>query len=314
MKITELRNRVNEVLFSQHAYGLTVYACIKENADYSLKKLQMTDALKESVKTLVQRMARIVYLSEEAELENFQNISDNRKILYEVPQTDLYSPFCFLDDYHHVTDTYNEQDQSKTIGYFFRVNRNDTYIWFFQMLYPIHLLDRSKELYAVLGKGETYTILDKDIMRFDNRLDLAIVNGSIITEKISILQKYFGFEDYIRSEAHKTVLEIEALNLLSDTAKFMDFINKERLTNAKKLMKVKNSPVLKMNKTELFRRLQKHPRYQNKFKYDGDTIVIKTQKDVNDFIKMLNDDIVRSDLTDQEYDSPSKQILAPLNQ
>jgi cytosine/adenosine deaminase-related metal-dependent hydrolase len=32
-----------------------------------------------------------------------------------------------------------------------------------------------------------------------------------------------------------------------------------------------------------------------------------------EFIKMLNDDILRSDLTGWEYDSPSKKVLEPLD-
>ena len=40
---------------------------------------------------------------------------------------------------------------------------------------------------------------------------------------------------------------------------------------------------------------------------------IHSQKDVADFIKILNDDIVRSDLTGQEYDSSSKSKLDPFS-
>ncbi len=312
MTTNELKSIISHILFSEQVYGLTVFTCLKEETNLRLKKLQITDTLKTSIRSLLESVATSMFLAEETELDSAENIADNRKVLYEIAQTELYTPFDYLNDYQHITDTYSESDQKNLVGYFFRVNRNDDAIWFFQAVYPMSVMDRSKMLYAILSKGETYTTLKKEIVRIDQRLDIAIIGNSIITSKIELLQRHFGFEEYVRSEAYNTVCEIEALNLLSDTEKFLDFINKAKLTNAKKLMKVKNSPVLKMDKVDLFRRLKRHPRYQDKFKYAGDTIVIKTQKDVNEFIKMLNDDIVRSDLTDQEYDSPSKQPLEPI--
>lgn len=47
------------------------------------------------------------------------------------------------------------------------------------------------------------------------------------------------------------------------------------------------------------------------FAFEDDHVVINSQKDAAAFIKMLNDDIVRSELTGQEYDSPSKSALEP---
>lgn len=47
------------------------------------------------------------------------------------------------------------------------------------------------------------------------------------------------------------------------------------------------------------------------FKFEDDHIVIDSQKDAAAFIKMVNDDIVRSELTGQEYDSSAKSLLEP---
>lgn len=94
--------------------------------------------------------------------------------------------------------------------------------------------------------------------------------------------------------------------------KFVAFENKSKLTNAKKLLKAKNSPVLQMKKNDLLENLKKHSRYKTMFKFEEDHIVISSQKEAAAFIKMLNDDIVRSELTGKEYDSSSKMLLAPM--
>ena len=77
-------------------------------------------------------------------------------------------------------------------------------------------------------------------------------------------------------------------------------------------MKAKNSPVLNMPKDILIKRLKAHGRYKDKFNFDNDKIHIKSQKEANEFVKMLNDDIARSELTGQEYDSPKKMLLEPI--
>lgn len=97
-----------------------------------------------------------------------------------------------------------------------------------------------------------------------------------------------------------------------DKCKFVAFENKSKLTNAKKLLKAKNSPVLQMKKNDLLENLKKHSRYKTMFKFEEDHIVISSQKEAAAFIKMLNDDIVRSELTGKEYDSSSKMLLGPV--
>lgn len=98
----------------------------------------------------------------------------------------------------------------------------------------------------------------------------------------------------------------------SSLEKFVAFENKSKLTNAKKLLKAKNSPVLQMKKNDLLENLKKHSRYKTMFKFEEDHIVISSQKEAAAFIKMLNDDIVRSELTGKEYDSSSKMLLGPV--
>ena len=105
---------------------------------------------------------------------------------------------------------------------------------------------------------------------------------------------------------------LKSMDIVDSLEKFVAFENKSKLTNAKKLLKAKNSPVLQMKKNDLLENLKKHSRYKTMFKFEEDHIVISSQKEAAAFIKMLNDDIVRSELTGKEYDSSSKMLLGPM--
>ena len=74
-------------------------------------------------------------------------------------------------------------------------------------------------------------------------------------------------------------------------------------------MKVKNSPVLAMDKDELINKIPLVTRYKNIIHIENGKIRTNTKKDVDNLMKLLNDDYVKSELTDMEYDSTSKTLL-----
>ena len=233
------------------------------------------------------------------------------KILLTASLIENYRPFIFLDDAEKRTEYYSESDRNKLSGFLFRINLNDKYFWVYQHIYSVSRIDRSKNVIA-LFVGDTYDEIDSDIVQIDSRADVIIFSSSVVTAKMDLMQRFFGFEQYIRAGAQKTIEIIRDLDIVDSLEKFVAFENKSKLTNAKKLLKAKNSPVLQMKKNDLLENLKKHSRYKTMFKFEEDHIVISSQKEAAAFIKMLNDDIVRSELTGKEYDSSSKMLLGPV--
>lgn len=311
MKIEEMKNKIQNIMFSEIEYGLTVFACIKYEKNMALKKFLINDNLCDKLKCMIKAVVENKFLSDDFELDTVENIADNRKVFYEIPQNDNFYPFESINNYQKVCDTYSEKEQDSLMGLLFRINLNDNNVWFYQHIYPVRMIKRSKSIYAMFS-NDTYVPLNRDVLQIDSRIDFLIIGNAIITSNINLLQKHFGFDEYIRSEAKQAIGIIDELDIVSDMSKVFAFESKEQLTNAKKLLKAKNSPVLKMEKKELISKLINHPRYKDKFTFENNQIVINSQKEVKEFIKMLNDDIVRSELTNSEYDSSNKQILPPL--
>ena len=73
-------------------------------------------------------------------------------------------------------------------------------------------------------------------------------------------------------------------------------------------MKIRNSPVLQMDKAKLIKGLQTIKRYKGRLKIKNGKIQISSKKDVIELLKILNDDYLKSELTGQEYESSSKII------
>lgn len=312
MDTVSLKSKINSIMFSGINHGLSVFAWLEDDTQPRLKQFLIDENLRSQLIQMLDREVKDRFLADEVEVDSSENIADKRRVLYEFQQSETHAPFRIISQWDYVTEQYSESDQKKLRGLLFRINRNDDDIWVYQRVYNVSLVKRSKSLLAAVGKTNTYVLMDSDVLRIDSRIDVLVVGDSFFSSNIDLLQKSFGFDRYIRGEAAKTIQLIDELDIVSDTGKITAFGDKETLSNAKKLLQAKSSPVLKMKKRDLLTRIKKHPRYKDKFKIQNDKIVITSQKDAGEFIKLLNDDILRSELTGREYDSLSKKILDPL--
>lgn len=94
-------------------------------------------------------------------------------------------------------------------------------------------------------------------------------------------------------------------------SKLIDLTNRTKLTFAKKLMKATKSPVLQVPKDELLNKVKTLDYYSKHIKIDETTkkIILSSQKDVREFLKMLNDEILKSELTGNDYESSAKEKI-----
>lgn len=304
----EMQEYLRSIISGEAKNGIEIFVCLKIDSVYSLKKLIATNQLLDSVDNKLINTLKEKHLSEEIEYDSSDNIADNKKSLYEVIQDNEYHPFLFLENYKNISEKYSDNDRKALTGLFFRINLNDCFFWIYQHVYSVSKIDRSNHIFAI-RYGNVYTEINKEILHIGSRIDFLIIENSIITDKVDLLQKHFSFESYIRTGAKKTIDAINNLGIVSGMEKFISFEDKTKLTNAKKLLKARNSKVLKMEKKTLFKRLKKHSRYSKIFVFKDNQIIINSQKDVEMFIKMLNDDILKSELTGQDYDSPIKSAL-----
>lgn len=173
------------------------------------------------------------------------------------------------------------------------------------------MINKKTSIYALLNGQNRYEPLIVDVVRFDNKMDLLIIGNSIFTKKINLLQSEFGFDKYIRTEANKEFNKIDKIGILSSSDSLKKMMTASKLTTAKKLLNIKSSKATSFSKDELYNRIRNHSYYKDKFKFDENnhTLIVKSQKDINLFLKMVNDDFLHSELTDADYETNSKHVL-----
>ena len=127
-----------------------------------------------------------------------------------------------FDDAEKRTEYYSESDRNKLSGFSFKINLNDQYFLGYQHIYSVSRIDRSKNVIA-LFIGDTYDEVDSDIVQIDSRADIIIFSSSAVTAKMDLMQRFFGFEQYIRAGAQKTIELIRNLDIVDSLEKFVAF-------------------------------------------------------------------------------------------
>lgn len=311
MNKQQMCEHINGIINADCTCGMDVFAYVSENGNRVLQKFKCTNDLKAEIRNRILRVIREKFMNEEVELDSIDNIADNKNCLYWIDQSEEYQPFTFVENTDQIVAEFSLTGSVQLKGFVFRFNLNDTYFLALQKTSGVSFMRHAKNVYAFFNR-DTYDIMGADILRINSVVDVLLINRTIIAKNMSVLQDEFGFDSKVRSDATQAIASIEGIGILADSTKLHSFVSKSKLTNAKKFMKVKNSPVMRMDKNVLAEKIKAHKRYSGMFTFDDDNqIIIKSEKDVSKLLAMLNDDYLRSDLTDSEYDSPSKIMLPP---
>lgn len=258
------------------------------------------------------------YLAEETEFASGANVADNQKKYYIIAQSEEYRPFDYLDV--QVEDIpefkFDQIDDASGIIFWFRIEENE--FWVYQHLWSIMVPNKKKtNLLSRLQKYEDhdYFIEQKEpLITIATKVDVLIMQDYIITSNIGLMQKSFGFQDFIVATADKSVERVMNKALVANPEKLKEYINRGKTNKyAKKMMRIVNSKVLDLSKEKLMERVHTLERWKDKFEENGEgQIVLNTFQQVEYLIDLLDERYTRSDVTNQEYDTDVKQVAEPI--
>lgn len=308
MESEEIKKRIN-VIINSSKFGLEVFSVLSVNESFCLKKFQVDDSLNSKIKEIICESLNKEILNDEFFLKKIDEIDSKSSCYYEIPQNSEYNPFAFILETNDALQRYNEKEQNYLKGFLLKLNINENFFYIYQHKYATTLINRSSSLFARLN-GDVYTPLDCDVVKIDSRIDVIIIDNYLITKNINLLQTRFGFETYIRNKATETIDVVDEKDIVSDIKILKKLALKPKLTIAKKLLKANSSLVLSIPKDELLKRLKEHDIYSKLLKFTKDNkILLSSEKNVKEFLKMLNDEILYSTLTKNNYESPLKDLF-----
>lgn len=172
----------------------------------------------------------------------------------------------------------------------------------------------------VIGRGgfmlwksnQRFERFKDQLLRISSSFQALRVDGEIIIIDLDAIEKEFGFHEVIIKEATKSLSVIEEKELVDNIDSLKELVSDVRF--ARKLTKVaRNSPVIRLGipNESIITFAKNHPLTKKKMKYnDSQTkfhLDTKVSKDL--LIKILNDDLLTSELTKLYYDSLAKDDI-----
>lgn len=207
--------------------------------------------------------------------------------------------------------SFSEEKLSDLCGYLIYLGSMKEGIVLYKKHYPIALIKR--DAFVLYKKKKRFVKFDgDDMLRINGTVQVLKIDKDIFVLDINNFERNFGFENLILKRAAETVDEIDQKGILEDVQALKDSI--DDITFARKLSKVREkSPVISLNisNTDIINFTKINPGLKGQFKYseDGKKIRLDTKASKNAFIKLLNDDYLRSELTNQDYDSIAKDRI-----
>lgn len=309
-------------MFEDEEYGFEAYAVMKDIP--AMRRIVLFEgrptrgtsgsqnSFKEEVKNSIVEYIQEEYLSEEAEYELAENIADNQRKFYVIEQDQSYLPFeMFTGDIDN-NNMFSMALRDNVKGFAFMYRRGDFKIWGYQHLYAVTIPNKAKRNWLSVQDAEVFKEIDIPMLPIAKKINLLVIGNEIITKDISLMQRQFGFDLFVRNSAGKVVGDIGDLNIITNMDKLTTYIERNQLTYAKKMMRIRHSAVLRMPAEDLLNRVRTLPRWSGKFVIENNRIVLNTYTHVENLIDLLDERFTRSDVTGEEYSTDVKRIAPPI--
>lgn len=313
----EIKNLISTITATPRMCGFEVYVITK--SEPWLKKMGFvengSDNLRQKLKDSILKILSEKFNADEADYVSADRIADEQRKFYIISASENYNPLSVLET---TPGTFSKNDIGDATGIAFSVRHGEKHLWAYQHLWSIMVPNKSKKNWMariVSGKqGDVFEEMTDPIITFAEKIDLLVIGDSIIASDYKLLQNSFGFQDYIRIRADKTIEAVDAKGIVANVDKLRDYVKRGngKPKYAKKMMRITDSKVLKMEPTILWENIHRSTRWNGKIKEENGKFVLDTYTQVEDLIDLLDERYTRSDITDTEYDTDVKQIAEPV--
>jgi len=303
----ETKNLLDQLTFlDDDALICSVY-CLMKDETY---RLNVNDsALQKIAKSF--RLSIKEKLNDDTRLKNIDNYNDeDAKSIHYFTLDNIIDDISNLFLMNDIKPFSDEMSNIESIVIKLNINE-ENYCLLYKKLAPIHLLQKDKLSMFSFNDGMLQEV-SQDILKLDNNFHFLAIDKKVFIFNFNILEKYFKYEDVILQKAKTNIELLETIEFLEDLEK-LKVLSKNKIF-AKKLHNIHNSPVIniiKENPSKVESFVNNHSELKDFFDINNGKLYLKkqTKKNAEKLIKLLNDDLIQSELTDIMYETINKEKM-----
>lgn len=312
MNKEQLITRLKYFLTSNNGIGAALYFVINQDGESIIRFADIENETKNELKDRFLEYIKDKFLSnEDLHYQNISEADDRKNVVYRYDIEERPESLNILDeiiaDGERENFNFNNNSLDSLQGYLITIGNETNQIALYKKHHPVNLLRQDR--FLLFPSDERLVKAKNDFIALDKSVDFMMIDNNLIVLKLNTLERFFGFEDVIRNQAQEIINTIEANELLDNIEQLNELA--QSLTNAKKLMKVRNSPVLNVPVENVINFINNHQELTGRIEFteDGTRLKLTTGVSKKLFLKLLNDDYLFSQLTELQYDTHAKDRL-----
>lgn len=319
MIVDELKREVDAILTNE--YSTQVYFVLKQDDSFVLRLADIEDdkAAPKIKEMYTEYINNLLVNNVDLQLCNLSEFDERNNTIcfYDYDsypeELGLFNNFSIKEAINTEKFNFNSDDLNCLYGYIIYLGTMESGLILFKKHYPIFLIKRDSFLLGVVKDAKRFEMISgEDIIRFNGNAQLLRINNKLYVIDTKMLERNMGFTALLQKQAKELLASIEALDILDDIEVLNDSL--DNATFCRKIAKsTKSSPIfeLKIPATTIVDFTKSTPKLAGKFKYDNTGLKIRldTKKSKDEFIKLMNDSFLHSDLTKEYYDALSKDKI-----
>lgn len=250
------------------------------------------------------------YEAEPTRVVNINNYDyTNTDKIYYFENTEIEDNMQFLSNDHILNTDLFTANQNHTIEWvIIRIWSTDQFINLYVPYFPIYGLNRDK-WFIIREMDDQFTSDEnEETIRFNYNISFIYHNNKLLVLDFQKLEKEFWYDEVLNTKAQNKVDVLNWYWLLSDNATLNSLVESDKSVR-NKLLKIKDdSPVFSVPVNDLINFIRSKP-LLNKFTIVDNKFTVDNKSKALLFLKIIDDDFVKSELTWREYDAEKKSNL-----
>jgi hypothetical protein len=315
MNLQELREQLDIINDEVNPIGINIHL-IKKNVDETetILEADITVELANELKEIFRVTINNKFLNnEELVLRNISSsIETVNSIFYydmeEFPEK-LSSVNNFAPFNQYEVFSFNNDDIESIKAIIITIGNVDNYFSIYKHVYPVTII-RQDRMLGLFPIGDRFEKLSSNILQINNSIDFIFANENLFVNNINTLSSAYGYNEIIKNQARENITLIQNLDLIANINELTSFV--DNIKYAKRVLKINsNSPVLQLAKSRIIQFITNHPKLSTKIRLDATNNRILLDTDISKIITIgiLNDDYLKSNLTDLDYESENKSEI-----
>lgn len=323
MKIREIKDEIEEMLREEH--GIMLYAVLKTEEEKIVKFLNIADEddnMDNTSSDLLKGFTEIIrkkfaVYNEDDEIMKLSSADERKNALFYYDLDELPMEMERLKGISETLSArevfnFKEDSLNQIIALIVVVGNENHNLIMYKQQYPVNLLNRDRYMLTPILHKNRLKRFDQDILRIDFNYQFFLWNDVVYISDIEKMEKICSFHNIVINEARTSIQKIEEMNILDNIEVLNDEL--DNITFARKLTRIyKDSKVLgKVSNQAIIKFSLRHHYFKNnplKLTESKDKFILDTKRSKETFIKLMNDDLLTSQLTNSDYESLAKNNL-----